>query len=73
MARPADHRVKVRDAAALHLGDLHIVDSNTVGGFTHGAQVAAEESAQCDGEAPPQLGSVPGEQDVTGVVVAVCA
>lgn len=54
----ADDGVKVRDGAALHLGDLHVVDANTLGGFTHGAQVAVEESTQRYGEAPPQLGGV---------------
>jgi hypothetical protein len=65
--------VKVRDGAALHLGDFHVVDANTLGGFTDGAQVAVEESPQRCGEAPPQLGGVPGKQDVPGVVVAVFA
>jgi len=69
----ADDGVKVRDGAALHLGDFHIADANTGGGFTHGPLVAVQKSAQSDGEAPPQLGGVPREQDVPGVVVAVIA
>ena len=69
----ADDGVKVRDGAALHLGDFHVVDANTGGGFTHGPLVAAQESAQRYGEAPPEFGGVPGEQDVPGVVVAVFA
>ena len=69
----ADDGVKVRDGAALHLGDLHVVDANTAGDLTDGALVAVQQAAQGDGEAPPQFGGVPGEQDVPGVVVAVIA
>ena len=69
----ADDGVKVRDGAALEFGDFHVVEANTGGGFTHGPLVAVQQSAQGDGEAPPQLGGVPCEQDVPGVVVAVFA
>ena len=69
----ADDGVKVRDGAPLHLGDLHVVDADTAGDLTDGPQMAVQKSAQRDGEAPPQLGSMPGEQDVPGVVVAVIA
>jgi hypothetical protein len=69
----SDDGVKVRDGAALEFGDFHVVEANTFGGFTDGAQVAVQESAQGDGEAPPEFGGVPGEQGVSGVVVAVFA
>ena len=69
----ADDGVKVRDGAALHLGDFHVVDTNTASGVTYGPLVAVQQAAQRNGEAPPQFGGVPGEQDMPGVVIAVIA
>jgi hypothetical protein len=60
-------------ARRLHLGDFHVVDTNTAGELTDGPQIAVQKAAQRDGEAPPQLRGVPGEQDMPGVVVAVIA
>ena len=40
-SRALPQRGKVRDGAALHLGDLHEADPDTGGGFTEGAQVPA--------------------------------
>ena len=69
----ADDGVEMGDGASLEFGDLHVVEAHTFGGFTDGAQVAVQQAAQGDGEAPPQFGGVPGEQDMPGVVVAVFA
>ena len=62
------------DAAALELGDLGEGHPGVAGELADAdAELAGEDAAQGDGEAPPQLGRPPVEGDVPGVVVAVAA
>ena len=70
----ADEGVEVDDAAALELGHLREADRHVLAQLgARDAEPVGEAAAQGDGEAAPQLGGVPVERDLPGVVVAVRA
>ena len=69
----ADDGVEVGECSSLQLNDFHERDPSLFWLLAAITKLALYKATNANGEAPPQLWGVPGEQDVPDVVVALTA